>query len=634
MHLGRIRALLISEGAPASLLSNSPASCGLTTRLLRRALSGRPFKRASLPQPLCPATSLVGGPSECSGVKNTQRAHEGGPLTGKTLEGAPLLLRGGSLRTRGLLEGLVGAPRCLSTSAQSKKVRLLIQRAKEGHVEYMRQLGSPPVPPPPPYVPPSPPQGPPEEHAAAVRAAAAAAAAAAGAADPDKLLLSAERWAARDFRLPAAAAGSPPPLPDLSPMLQQQQQQQQQQQELNASERLLRGGPRGTPQLAGLLAHLNFPRFGCINAIHGDILSPLLGQQHQQQQQQQQQQEQQQQQQVDEGAAMSDCIVVPVPPNMIPYRGFGLEVLERGGEPLQLSLFRALKRRLQQKQQLPMPRAYLAKVATEERKQLQPGEVLFTPSFSLTNNAPLLAFLAMPYFFQGSSTEAARRLLHACRSCFKTLSSKGARSALLPFLGLGVYGFEPKRAAHIIVKAAIEEMLQLDPVSPCYSLSRFDLVDIDFRGASMLAEAVKEAESTWIPEKQVISAPQYWSRQTRRLLEVGNSLLTFCRRQTRVSFKKHHGVIRRQKKHYFSNIRPFMWRASRVLEPPPFMVLKHSGDAAEGQLSPRPLYLRGVSALLYPPRVSGFPCLRLKRDGQFEGINKLPKVVAKAKPRL
>ncbi|KAL8453422.1 hypothetical protein Emed_000860 [Eimeria media] len=234
----------------------------------------------------------------------------------------------------------------------------------------------------------------------------------------------------------------------------------------------------------------------------------------------------------------------------------------------------------------------------------------------------------------------------------------------MPFIGLGVYGFEPKRAAHIIVRAAIEEMLQLDEVSPCYSLSRVDLVDIDFRGAAMLAEAVKEAETIWIPEKQVISAPEYWSRQTRRLLEVGDSLLTFCRRHTRVSFKKtfiaaelqaegvyglrfrHHGVIRRQKKHYFSNIRPFIHRClpacTSPLPPPPaaaaaavavVQVLKHSGDAADHQLPARPLYLRGVSALLYPPRVSGFPCLRLKRDGQFVGNNKHPNVAEKAKPR-
>ena len=62
---------------------------------------------------------------------------------------------------------------------------------------------------------------------------------------------------------------------------------------------------------------------------------------------------------------------------------------------------------------------------------------------------------------EGSSSEAARRLLQTSRLCFKTLNSSGIQSAVIPFIGLGVYGFEPKRAANIIVQAAIEEMLQV-----------------------------------------------------------------------------------------------------------------------------------------------------------------------------
>ncbi|OEH78744.1 hypothetical protein cyc_08994 [Cyclospora cayetanensis] len=334
-----------------------------------------------------------------------------------------------------------------------------------------------------------------------------------------------------------------------------------------------------------------------------------------------------------------------MPPNMVPYRGLGLAALERGGEALQRALFKGLKKALQRKRQLPLP-------SFEEYPE-----------------------------GKGSSTEAARRLAHTCRLCFNFLNKHQIRSVLMPFIGLGVYGFEPKRAAHILVQAAIEEMLQVDAVSPLYSLSRIDLVDVDFRAAGVLAEAVREAESLWIPEKQVITAPQYWSRQSRRILEVSDSLLSYCKRHTRVSFKKHHGVIRRQKKHYFSNIRPFMWRASRVLQPPAFLVrftphtcvcslcslpvyreaiggsllsclsppvctrmglrvqaksavLKHSGAPAAQQLPARPFFLKGVSAILYPPRVSGFPSLRLRRDGQFTGTNKMPSVSEKAKPRL
>lgn len=321
----------------------------------------------------------------------------------------------------------------------------------------------------------------------------------------------------------------------------------------------------------------------------------------------------------------------------------GLAVLERGGEALQQSLFRALKRSLQEKRRSPLPtfndypeesRRQLLRMAEEESKQLRPGELLFVSCFSSTPNAPLLAFAAMPYFWQGSSTEAARRLQETARLCFKTLGDRGIRSVLVPFLGLGVYGYEPKRASHIIIKAALEEILQLDAVSPSYNLSRVDFVDFDIRGAAVLAEALNEAQRIWIPEKQAISAPQYWSRQSRRLLELTDSVLSFCKRHTRVSFKKHHGVIRRQKKHYFSCVRPYMWRASRVLQPPPFLVLKHSGEAAERQLPARPFYFRGVSAILYPPRVSGFPSLRVKRDGQFIGINKVENVADKARPRL
>ena len=37
---------------------------------------------------------------------------------------------------------------------------------------------------------------------------------------------------------------------------------------------------------------------------------------------------------------------------------------------------------------------------------------------------------------------------------------------------------------------------------------------------------------------QLIAAPQYFSRQSRRLLSIPDSVLSFCKRHSRVSFKK------------------------------------------------------------------------------------------------
>ncbi|CDJ43656.1 hypothetical protein, conserved [Eimeria tenella] len=242
------------------------------------------------------------------------------------------------------------------------------------------------------------------------------------------------------------------------------------------------------------------------------MLEPLLGQQQQQQQQQQeQQQEQQQQQRLQQQQLVADCTVVPVPPNMIPYRGLGLSVLERGGEKLQKYLFQQLKKKLQQKQQTELPtfeeypeesRAYLQRVAAEERKQLQPGEVLLTPSFGATQNSSLLAFLAMPYYWQSSSGEAARRLSHCFRVCLKQLNQLNVKTLIVPFVGLGVYGFEPKRAAHTLIQAAIEEMLQADAVNPHYSLSRVDFVEKEILNSFKLAEALKDLEALFSFEKQ------------------------------------------------------------------------------------------------------------------------------------
>ncbi|PFH33101.1 hypothetical protein BESB_083000 [Besnoitia besnoiti] len=542
--------------------------------------------------------------------------------------------------------------RSFSSSHLSRKLRLHQERAARGHVEYLRQLERPPSDAPFP-LPPSPSSSSPAS-AASAKAAAFAEESAVHTPEPSVLVRSAEEWIRRDFFFPlshrpdagTAGAGAAAMEQELRNLSKQR-----------ASEEGDHGGDANAlaslfltpedPQYGGAVEKIELPGFGEINIVHGDILAGAASKRSEGDAKEPATQEERR------NEVAADALLVPVPPNFLPYRGFGLEILERGGTALQKAAFTEVKQKLQQREAARGVLASEGGDMPEKQRQLgfsplqknvhredaagglDPGDVVLTPTFGVCPSVSLLAFVVTPYYWQGNSTEAARRLRFTMRRALADLNQQGPGSLILPFVGIGLYGYEPRGAAEILVESAVEQLLQVDAVEPNYTLRKITFVERDATNAALLAEAAQAAKRAWLPEHQVVPAPVYWSQKQRRLLDVTDGMLMFCRKHTRLSFKKHHGVIRRQKTHYFSNVRPFLWRSSRVLEPPPLMLHKHSGAVADWQLPARPFYRQGVSGMLFPPRVRrGFPVMRVNSKGQFVGVNKMPYIAEKAQPRM
>merc|ERR1712032_579069 len=122
---------------------------------------------------------------------------------------------------------------------------------------------------------------------------------------------------------------------------------------------------------------------------------------------------------------------------------------------------------------------------------------------------------------------------------------------------------------------------------------------------------------------------------TRRLI-VLPAVPNFFWRRRKVKFKQYHGIPVSKFSYYHGNMRPFLWRAQRVRQPPPLMVTKASGDVAPRELQPRayPYYFRGVSHWLFPSLRSGFHQLRKTAKGQWVGRLQNYRLREDIRPRL
>ena len=195
------------------------------------------------------------------------------------------------------------------------------------------------------------------------------------------------------------------------------------------------------------------------------------------------------------------------------------------------------------------------------------------------------------------------------RNPLHLLRCKGGTVAL-PNLGAGIYGYAPKDSSELFVEEAIESLLQLEASEPTYGLRRICFVDAKLDTAEALASALVEVSRRWLPEERIVTAPEWWGRQTRRLVVLPD-VPNFFWRRFRVKFKKRHGVswlFRRVSKsfevlerseikkrfrvNYIGNMKPKLWRAQKVQQPPPLLV-KPDGSLAEDQLKARPYFYRG-----------------------------------------
>lgn len=346
-----------------------------------------------------------------------------------------------------------------------------------------------------------------------------------------------------------------------------------------------------TPTYLGQLGKIDLEAFGCIEVVHGDAFTQE-----------------------------TEAVMLPMPPNLMPYRGISLEACDRGGKELMKEIFHAAKNSCAQRDRLT--------------KGLQTGDTLVVKSsgFSMQN----ILFVIMPWFWQGSPMDAAKRLRYCARSAFQQAGSPtGFSSIALPNIGGGIFGYDPKNSCRLLVEEAIEALLQIEAERPCYNLKHITFIENRQETAELFNEALTEVAHRWLPERRVTTAPQHWGHMTRRLV-VLPAVPNFFWRRHKVKFKKYHGVKRKEKHNYVGNMRPYLWRAMKVAQPPPLMVLQQTGDVAPTnfQLKARPYFFRGVTHWLFPSRRSGFYALRKSSKGHWMAHIQRYRVVEDVRPRL
>ncbi len=249
-------------------------------------------------------------------------------------------------------------------------------------------------------------------------------------------------------------------------------------------------------------------------------------------------------------------------------------------------------------------------------------------------------FVVVPHFWQGTNSDANQRLRLAMKSIIRYIrtSDPSARRVVVPHIGRGQYGYDADWSFEALVEESIDELLQLDARDSVSStLLDITFMDNDVSVAEQFKDVLSVLADRWLPDRRSITAPQYWSKQSRRLIVMDeNAELQTMRRKDKYKFKQFHGKLRNLGGKYFRDtLQLWIWRTQKVLEPPPLMVNEKSGQIADTQLPARPYFFRGLSHTLYDTSHlrTGFPTLRRNQSGQLVGVNRQPDTQKIAKPR-
>lgn len=338
------------------------------------------------------------------------------------------------------------------------------------------------------------------------------------------------------------------------------------------------------PEYAGLVGQASLDRFGSIEVHHGNIFS-----------------------------AAADAVILPMMPSLMPYRGLGLEAFDRGGTELVKSTFKEAKK------------VWNNRIDTDKtanpKEGLLIGDALVVQSRGL--EARHTIFVVMPWFWQGSPMDAAKRYRFSVKAALAEATARGFQSVAVPHLGGGVCGYEPRGSCGILIEEAVESMLQVEAAIPNYSLQKVSIVDINKDTAQLFSGALTQVVQRWLPDRQLTTAAEFHSRSTRRLIVLPDAPTFFWKRH-RTKFRRKHGVVRNQRSEWLGRIRQTLWRTARVRQPPPFLVYRATGQGApqELQRKPRPYYFRGVTHWLFPSRRSGYHNLRRSASGHWVASNR------------
>ena len=341
------------------------------------------------------------------------------------------------------------------------------------------------------------------------------------------------------------------------------------------------------PKYSGLIAEVPIGSYGSVSFVHGNIFDTV-----------------------------GDALILPIPPNLQPHRGLALETLERGGDTFVKDLFSKV-------------RIDFADEIASSPHGLPVGSVV-----KVDMAGKQCYMVVLPFYWQGTTTEAARRFRFAVRSALNRVVEDGCTTVALPHLGRGIFGFEAPWTAVTLAEEVIEcGLMQIDTVNPPASIERIIFCDTN----TEVLKRILDAASSRMEEPRV-TAKEFFANKARRLLVLHEFAETSkARKADKVKFKQFSGIIRNLRLNYQRFIRPNIWRAAKTNPVPPLLVDKKTGLVAGTQLPGRPFYRREISHTLFPvPARSGFTGLRRTQSGKWAAKITSPKsqLQAAVNPRL
>ncbi|CDR98107.1 hypothetical protein, conserved [Babesia bigemina] len=362
-----------------------------------------------------------------------------------------------------------------------------------------------------------------------------------------------------------------------------------------------------TGLFSGVLEKLELGGFGTISAEHDDILN-----------------------------INADCILVPVPPNLTPYSGFGmcimaaipqnniigLNVLERGGKKLIEALVKRAK--VVVAERLKALDAVRSQFETSQKfeeavavaKTLNIGDVILTPPFG-TTKATIIGFVITPFFWgmhlpvvnhissENSTRDATLKLRFAFKTALEHINRMHIQTIVCPTLTDALSGYEPRNAAVAMIEEAYDVMTQVDAIKPLYGINCLRLVHRSLPEARQIANAIVAVAHTRRPE-----------------YKFDESVLKFCSKPRKITYKSHKVVRNSKRIHWLRNIKPFLWRNGLINVPPPLLVHKATGQMAMNQLRPVPFYKDRVTHVLFPLMRSSYKRLKMGSSGHWLGTAK------------
>ncbi|KAK1442439.1 hypothetical protein BgAZ_404690 [Babesia gibsoni] len=357
----------------------------------------------------------------------------------------------------------------------------------------------------------------------------------------------------------------------------------------------------------GCIEELKIDGFGSITVEHGDILK-----------------------------RKADCILVPVPPNLTPYAGLGLKVLECGGKKLITALVKRAKVLISErldalekiKSEFKDQNEYEATL--KDAKVLNIGDVILTPPYDVAE-ATVIGFLVTPHFWETSTRDATLKLRHTLKTALENLNRLRIGSVLCPYLVDSLNGFEPRYAMHAMIEEAHDVLMQLDAIKPSYNLRHIYFVHRNQKEARKLGNALIDVAHEKRPDMQVQPAPVYFNRASQRIIEFDESVLKFCSQYSKLTYKRHSAVTKSRRKYWLRNLKPFVWRPSRMYQPPPLFVYKSTGLTALRQQQPRPFYKDKLSHVLFPPARPSVKGMKVGMDGRWKAKTKTDPIYVQTK---